>query len=89
MTKGLLMRRVTVRLGASELEVLCDGVVVARHQRSLHKVTEDHVEARKPGALPGPTALAQARAAGFFSAVHERFWAEARAPWWTGRARRR
>ena len=33
---------------------------------------------RKPGALPGSTALAQARAAGAFSAAHERFWAEAR-----------
>jgi hypothetical protein len=82
----LARRRVSVRLGASQLEVLCDGVVVARHQRSLHKGTEDlvldhylEVLARKPGAMPGSTALAQARASGAFSAVHERFWAEARA----------
>ena len=32
----------------------------------------------KPGALPGATALARARAGGAFSQVHERFWAEAR-----------
>jgi transposase len=82
----LARRRVTVRLGASALEVTCEGVVVARHQRSLHKGTEDlvldhylEVLARKPGALPGSTALAQARAAGSFSAVHERYWGEARA----------
>ena len=35
--------------------------------------------AGKPGALPGSTALAQARAAGRFTAVHEAFWAVARA----------
>jgi hypothetical protein len=81
----LARHRVTVQLGASQLEVLCDGVVVARHQRSLHKGTEDlvldhylDVLARKPGAMPGSTALAQARAAGSFSAVHERYWGEAR-----------
>jgi hypothetical protein len=33
---------------------------------------------RKPGALPGATALAQARAAGMFTAVHDAFWAGAR-----------
>ena len=33
---------------------------------------------RKPGALPGATALAQARAAKVFTAEHERFWAAAR-----------
>lgn len=32
----------------------------------------------KPGALPGSTALAQARAAGTFTAEHEAFWAAAR-----------
>lgn len=32
----------------------------------------------KPGALPGSTALAQARAAGTFTAAHEAFWAAAR-----------
>ena len=33
---------------------------------------------RKPGALPGSTALVQARASGAFGRVHERFWTEAR-----------
>jgi hypothetical protein len=33
----------------------------------------------KPGALPGSTALAQARASGAFTSVHEAFWAAARA----------
>lgn len=33
---------------------------------------------RKPGALPGATALAQARAAKVFTATHARFWAAAR-----------
>lgn len=32
----------------------------------------------KPGALPGSTALAQARASGAFTAAHEAFWANAR-----------
>ena len=34
--------------------------------------------ARKPGALPGSSALAQARSGGGFSAAHERFWQRAR-----------
>lgn len=34
--------------------------------------------ARKPGALPGATALKQARAAGTFTATHEAWWAAAR-----------
>jgi hypothetical protein len=78
-------RRVTVRLGARRLEVIADGKVIAAHDRSLHKGTEtlvlDHyleVLERKPGALAGSTALAQARAWGAFSPAHERFWAEAR-----------
>ena len=33
---------------------------------------------RKPGALPGATALAQARASKAFTAEHETFWAAAR-----------
>ena len=35
---------------------------------------------RKPGALPGATALAQARKSGAFTAAHEAFWAAARRP---------
>lgn len=56
-------------------------MVVARHARSAHKKTEtltlDHyleILVRKPGALPGATALAQARAGGMFTVAHERFW---------------
>jgi hypothetical protein len=36
------------------------------------------VLARKPGALPGATALAQARKIGVFTPAHEAFWAFAR-----------
>ena len=59
--------------------------VVARHQWAIGKGVKvrdlDHsleILARKPGALPGATALAQARAAKFFTAAHDRFWAAAR-----------
>jgi transposase len=78
-------RRVAVRLGAHQLEVLDGGQVVAVHQRSLHKHTQelllDHyleVLARKPGALGGSTALKQAREQGVFTATHEAFWTAAR-----------
>jgi transposase len=80
-------RRVQVRLGAHQLEVLDPGSgrVVATHQRSLHKHTQDllldhylEVLARKPGALSGSTALAQARQQGVFTGHHEAFWARAR-----------
>ena len=83
----LVGRRVTVRLGAHQLEVLDPGSgrVVAVHQRSLHKHTQDlvldhylEVLARKPGALVGSTALKQARAQGVFTARHDRFWVQAR-----------
>ena len=50
-------------------------VVVARHERAVGKGVKvldlDHyleILLRKPGALPGATALAQARAAGVFTA---------------------
>ena len=66
---GAAVRRTSV-------EVLDGGTVVARHDRGRrHKDTEDlvldhylEVLTRKPGALPGATALAQARAAGAFTA---------------------
>ena len=74
-----------MRLGARELAVLDGTRVVAVHVRSLHKGTEDlvldhylEVLVRKPGALPGATALAQARAAGAFTALHQRYWDTAR-----------
>jgi transposase len=83
----LARRRLRVRLGARHLEVLAPGgdTIVAVHERSLHKGTQtlvlDHyleILARKPGALPGATALAQARASGKFTATHEAFWKAAR-----------
>lgn len=80
-------RKVDVRLGATHLEVIDpDGTgVVARHERSLHKGTEtltlDHyleLLGRKPGALPGATALGQARTSGAFTDAHQSFWDAAR-----------
>lgn len=72
--------RVAVRLGASTVEVVDGSVVIARHPRAVGKNAEtlelDHyLEALqiKPGALPGATALVQARAAGRFTASHDRF----------------
>jgi transposase len=81
----LARRRVQVRLGARALEVLDGGRVVATHQRSLHKGSQDlvldhylEILVRKPGALAGSTTLAQARAAGVFTDAHQAFWAAAR-----------
>jgi transposase len=78
-------RRLTVRLSATTVEV-CDGAkVVAAHERAVGRYVEvlalDHyleVLSAKPGALPGATALAQAKANGAFTAVHQRFWDTAR-----------
>jgi hypothetical protein len=77
--------KIRVRLGASHLDILDGSRVVARHRRSLHKGTEtltlDHyleILVRKPGALPGATALIQARQAGTFTTAHQRFWDTAR-----------
>ena len=78
-------RRLPVRLSATAVEVLDGPRVVARHERAAGKYAEvlvlDHyleVLRRKPGALPGATALAQARAAGAFTAAHQRYWDAAR-----------
>jgi transposase len=78
-------RRLEVRLGATTITVLDGTVVVARHPRSLAKGTEDlvldhylEVLTRKPGALPGATALVAARARGGFTDDHQRFWDAAR-----------
>ena len=78
-------RLVEVRPGGGSLDVLADGQLIARHERSLRKGAEllllDHyleVLLRKPGALPGASALDQARASGRFTAAHERFWRRAR-----------
>jgi len=78
-------REVRVRLGARHLEVIHEGRVVARHERSPRKGDQtlllDHyleVLRRKPGALPASLTLAQARASGAFTSAHERFWTRAR-----------
>ena len=78
-------RRLTTRLGATSVEVLDGASVVARHERAVAKYAEvlllDHyleVLKVKPGALPGATALAQAKAAGVFTATHQHYWDAAR-----------
>ena len=78
-------RRLPVRLPATAVEVPGGPQVVARHERAAGKYAEilvlDHyleVLRRKPGALPGATALAQARAAGTFTAAHQGYWDAAR-----------
>lgn len=81
----LIGRRVRVILRASEVVIFDGRREVARHERSTIRGTAtlvlDHyleVLACKPGALPGATALVQARASGEFTAAHEAFWAAAR-----------
>ena len=81
----LIGRRVRVSLQASQLLVYDGRTLVARHQRvagrGIAKIDLDHyleVLKFKPGALPGSTALAQARDAGVFTASHDAFWAAAR-----------
>ena len=77
--------RVRVKLSASAVTVYDKNTVVARHQRAAGKGVKvlnlDHyleILLRKPGALPGATALVQARATGTFTSAHEAFWAAAR-----------
>ena len=78
-------RRVNVRLSAMTVQVLDGPRVVAVHERVAGKYAEvltlDHyleVLKYKPGAMPGATALALARAAGAFTASHQRYWDAAR-----------
>lgn len=78
-------RQVRVSLRASELLVFDGRTLIARHPRVIARGGEsvdlDHyleVLRTKPGALPGSTALVQARAVGTFTAAHEAFWAAAR-----------
>ena len=79
-------QRVTVALGADTVTIHDPhGAVVAVHQRALHRRAEvldlDHyleVLWRRPGGLPGATALAQARTSGRFRPEHQLFWDSAR-----------
>jgi transposase len=78
-------RRLPVRLSATRVEALDGPRVVARHERAAGKYVEvlilDHyleVLKIKPGALPGATALAQAKACGAFTLTHQRYWDAAR-----------
>ncbi len=82
----LIGTRVRVRLSANELRIFDGSQQVAVHPR-LAAAGAEHLEldhyleilVRKPGALPGSAALAQARASGAFTSVHDAFWAAARA----------
>ncbi len=82
----LIGRRVRIKLTANELEVHDGSAKVAVHPRLAASGAEhldlDHyleILLRKPGALPGSLPLAQARAAGTFTAAHQRLWEMARA----------
>jgi hypothetical protein len=81
----LIGSRVRVALSASQVQVFDGSARVAIHPRVLSRgdaVLElDHyleILLGKPGALPGSTALAQARERGRFTSAHEAFWAAAR-----------
>jgi len=78
-------RRLPVRLTATTVEVFDAERLVARHERAAGRYAEvlvlDHyleVLKTKPGALPGATALAQAKACGAFTVTHQRYWEAAR-----------
>jgi hypothetical protein len=69
----------------THLQIYDGHRLVATHPRVAsrggHVVDLDHyleVLKHKPGALPGSTALAAARASGAFSPTHDAFWAETR-----------
>lgn len=79
-------KRLHVALGATTVQVLDGGKVIAEHARSLHKGSQDlvldhylEVLTRKPGALAGSSALVTARAAKTFTPTHEAYWKAARA----------
>jgi transposase len=81
----LIGRQVRVLLRADEVVVFDRRQLIARHERSVVKgsttlVLDHYLEilVRKPGALPGAVALAQARRGGAFAAEHDAFWAAAR-----------
>ncbi|WP_432715781.1 Mu transposase domain-containing protein [Streptomyces hygroscopicus] len=77
--------KVRVKLRANELWVFDGHKVVARHPRltrryTYHDILDHYLEILlvKPGAFAGASALAQARAEGGFTKVHEAFWAAAK-----------
>jgi hypothetical protein len=79
-------RQVRISLRANELLVFDGNRVVARHPRLTRRYDYrdelDHyleILMVRPGALAGSTGLAQARAAGTFTDIHDAFWAAARA----------
>ncbi len=81
----LIGRRVRVLLHASEMVIYDGRTEVARHERLMAKSAtclelDHYLEAlvRKAGALPGATALEQARSAGKFTPVHDAWWDAAR-----------
>jgi len=78
-------RRLPVRLAARTVEVYDGPRLVASHERAVGRYVEvlclDHyleVLKTKPGALPGATALAQAKARGVFTESHQSYWDAAR-----------
>lgn len=78
-------RKVRVSLRATEVRIFDGRALIASHPRTVARggqcVQLDHyleVLRIKPGALPGSTALAQARASGEFTPAHDAFWAAAR-----------
>lgn len=81
-------RQLTARIGGRRIEVTDRGAVVASHERSTVRGSQtlvlDHyleILARKPGAMPGALATAQARETGTLTAAHEAFWSRARRKW--------
>jgi hypothetical protein len=79
-------QRVTIELGAEHVTVIGPkNVQIATHERALHRKAEmldlDHyleILWKRPGALPGSTALAQARTSGRFTIEHQQYWDAAR-----------
>lgn len=80
-----ISRRVRVSLQATQVRIFDGRTLIAVHPRTVARggqcVQLDHyleVLKIKPGALPGSTALAQARESGVFTPAHDAFWAAAR-----------
>ncbi|MFD7541359.1 hypothetical protein [Streptomyces sp. NPDC059819] len=79
-------RQLRVLMHANDLIVFDGRTEVTRHERLGGRggsclVLDHYLEAllRKPGAFPGSTPLEQARSAGRFTPVHDKWWAAAKA----------